>query len=73
MNLYEVWIEGYSITGDSGTARRLGFASGTSFPEVCKKMITDLGWDLQYYDEEKNTFWGSRFFDNEKQARQVFG
>lgn len=70
---FEVWIEGYACTGNSGTAEFLSIEEADSFSEACKKALIRNGWDMSYYDEERNQYWGCRFFDNEIEARKSFG
>jgi len=76
---HKIWIEGYNITGQSQQATQLVKDDGStqweanSFKEACKKAITELGWDMKHYDEDQNIYWGCRFFDSEKSAREAFG
>lgn len=80
MNKYEIWNEGYTATGESGGAQQLtrengdNLFEGETFKEACKNALIELDWDMdRYYDEERNTFWACRFFDNETDARKSFG
>lgn len=70
---YEVWIEGYAATGDRANARFLGKFSGPDFKSACIEAMKALKWDMGYYDEERNSFWACRFYDNEREARASFG
>ena len=70
---YEVWLEGYQATGNSGTAQYLGNFAGRSFPEACKVAVLRNGMNPALYDSERNAFWGCRFFNNEARARRNFG
>jgi hypothetical protein len=70
---FEIWNEGYACTGNSGIAQFLGLEEGKNFSEACKKALIRNGWDMSYYDEECNQYWGCRFFDNEFEARKSFG
>jgi hypothetical protein len=70
---FEVWNEGYACTGNSGTAQFLGTEEADSFQEACKKALIRNGWNMSYYDEENNRYWGCWFFDNEVDARKSFG
>jgi hypothetical protein len=75
----QVWIEGYAATGEHGGAQQLVTPDGKTewegetFKEVVKNALKELEWSMGYYDEEKNTYWGCRFFDNEIEARKSFG
>jgi hypothetical protein len=68
---YEIWIEGYRVTGNSSDATLLGTQEGQTFKEACIAYVkrtrqTD-------YNEERNSIWGCRLFDNEIDARKSFG
>lgn len=73
MKDFEIWVEGYAATGEHAPASFEGIYAGNSFKEACVEMMLDKSWDLRYYDKERNTYWGCRFFDNEAEARQTFG
>lgn len=66
---YQIWSEGYQITGNSGAAHFRGEARGNSFAAAC---IALLGED-EYFDAENLTYWSCRLFDNEEDARMSFG
>ena len=70
---YEVWNEGYSATGESGTAQFLGVHEVDTFKEACKKALIANDWEMEYYNEKTNTYWGCSFYDNETDARKNFG
>jgi hypothetical protein len=73
MKIFEVWNEGYAATGQQEKAQCLGTFEAETFQEACKNALIELKWDMSYYDEEDNSFWACRFFDNEKDARKSFG
>lgn len=75
---WEVWLEGYAATGESSTAQKLTSLlhdrwQGETFQDAVRLALGVLTWDMKYYDEKKNAFWGCRFFDNETDARKSFG
>ena len=70
---YEVWTEGYALSGGSSDASFLGVKKANSFKEACVKAIKDEGFEMIYYNDEDNTYWGCSFFDNEIEARISFG
>lgn len=69
MKEYNVWKEGYSLTGDYAVASYVGSTTGKTFREACIKL---LGGD-EYFDSKNLTVWGCRLFDNEADARESFG
>lgn len=73
MNTYEIWIEGYTASGDSAPAKYVGTASASTFTGACAKALEEAGWDIKYYNSDYNTYWGCRLFDNETEARRRFG
>lgn len=87
MNQYEIWIRGYSATGESEPHRRLlrdgevdSKWSGVTFQQACVKALNELHWPMLYealqgigecyYDRKENSYWGRKFFDNEKDAKR---
>jgi hypothetical protein len=70
---YEVWMEGYSATGDRGYASLLGVFEAPTFKEACDIAIATTMSEQQYYDRERGTYWACRLFDNEADARRAFG
>lgn len=70
---FEVWLEGYAATGERGTAQYLGKQKATSFKEACIQALIDKDWDLSIYDENTNSYWACKFYDNEEEARKSFG
>jgi len=51
MKEYEIWIEGYSATGESGIANFIGKASGNTFVEACNNFEYPEDIKAQYRDE----------------------
>jgi hypothetical protein len=67
--MYEVWSEGYRITGNDGTATLEGRIEADNFHDACVKL---LGERLDKGRDELSV-WGCRLFDNETEARVSFG
>lgn len=85
---FEIWMEGYRATGESGTATYEGKWEGETFDDAVKKyvFVKDLG---HLYDkgsrflprdengimkeEVAHRIWGCRLFNNEADARKSFG
>lgn len=70
---FEVWLEGYIDTGESGKAQFLGVYKGKTFKDACEAAMTDLKWDMDTYDAKTNTYWGCGFFDSGSKARESYG
>ena len=73
MKTFEIWSEGFAVTGNSAIAGFEGNYEGEDFVSACKAMVLAKGWDNRLYSAESNSFWGCRFFDNEADARKSFG
>lgn len=79
--MIDLWMEGYAATGEHKTAELCGTYDTDSIEVAVKE------WYASYkskYPNSSNTllkqqkdgtwaFWGMRFFDNESDARKVFG
>lgn len=74
---FEVWMEGYRVTGNSSTAERLGSAKRDTFRDACDAVMQvkrGEGWEINsFYDRGKLTYWGCKLFNNEAEARKSFG
>lgn len=62
MKEFEIWIEGYSITGNSSNASFIGKAMGETFEEACRNFeepedvpnpYAYMGDDLPKFDKRK--------------------
>jgi hypothetical protein len=76
MKTFQVWVEGYQVTGDSGTHRLAGTVEAETFQEACDIVFSDSTkseyW-RECYNSEKLKFWGCRLFDNATEAAEAFG
>lgn len=68
-NTYEIWSEGYRITGNSSGATYHGTEKASSFAEACDKFFIED----EYYRSSTLTYWACRLFDNEEDARKNYG
>jgi hypothetical protein len=77
MKEYEVWLEGFSATGERGPAHLCGIFRAETFANACYQWVCSLPEiHRKFFRVHKNnqlTYWGCRFFDNEKDARKSFG
>jgi hypothetical protein len=73
--IYEIWMEGYTASGDSGVAHLLGKYEGETFMEAYLKYVkTKYKDDIpDYVRLNEPVIWGCRCYDNEKDARKYFG
>jgi hypothetical protein len=78
MTTYQVWSEGYVVTGMESGATLLGTVVADTFDEAVQKVI-DLTPEENrhfYYKHPEASqwrYWGCRLFDNEADARKSFG
>ncbi|ATS92370.1 hypothetical protein DLP05_083 [Stenotrophomonas phage vB_SmaS_DLP_5] len=70
---FDVWMEGYQASGDSGTAMYMGRARGKDFQTACAKALYNKGCVMSLYNPRLGTYWGCRLYDNEQDARKSFG
>ena len=68
---FEIWEEGYRVTGDGGPAVHLGSANGKDFRSACINFFKEK--ESKDFDADDLTVWGCRLFDNETDARKMFG
>jgi len=72
---WEVWTEGYRVTGNEQGAIFHGIYRGETFQDALMAFKVSLEdakvWSL--VNLAKGTFWGCRFFDNETEARASYG
>lgn len=73
MNTYQIWIEGYSIQGERGTAQFIGTFDGHDFADAVRRFYATHRPNCTTFDAEHLNDWGCRFFDNEADARRTFG
>lgn len=66
---YEVWREGFRITGCWSNASLVGECEANSFAEACEKLLGRSST----FNRERLSDWGCKLYDNEKDARQSFG
>ena len=70
--LYDIWMEGYLATGMEGIpaeARLMECVVADTFQEACD---THFKNDV-LYNSEQLSYWGCCLFDNETDARKMFG
>jgi hypothetical protein len=67
--LFNIWSEGFQTNGESDTASYHGQMEADTFKEACQIMFKEI----DSYDPKRNTLWGCRLFDNERDARRSFG
>lgn len=69
--LYQIWMEGFNITGGQAGASYVGSMEGKDFRDAV------INWYDQHpdinFNAEHLSYWGCGLFSNEAQARQTFG
>lgn len=71
MKSFEIWIEGYQVSGGSSRASRIGEACGETFEDAV--MAHYMANHSSYFDYEELTYWGCRHYETEEEARRSFG
>lgn len=70
---WEIWSEGYRVTGNSAGAQFHGTVDkcvAKTFKEACNIIFRGQEGN---YDPMRLTLWGCELFDNEKDAKKGFG
>jgi hypothetical protein len=72
---YQIWSEGFVVTGNSGTAKLVAAGiKASTFKDACDGFYKDKDRkDWGEYDSDRLTIWGCKLFDNEEDARKAFG
>jgi hypothetical protein len=70
----DLWREGFSMTGESGTAEFLGhYPEAKTVREAADAHAAANPQFAKLYKPEHLTYWGCRLYDNEADARKSFG
>ena len=72
MQLFEIWSEGYAVSGAHGTATLFGTQEAETFKEAIELFFKGRD-DRHYVNSSLTTYWGCELFDNELYARKTFG
>ena len=70
---WELWLEGYSATGQSVNAQFMGMYPGVTFADACDEWVKEDTSRKHCFNRNQLMYWGCRFFDNEAGARKAFG
>jgi hypothetical protein len=70
---WEIWSEGFSATGQHGTAQCFGTFQAETFKDACQQWVDADASRARVFKKDQLTFWGCRLFDNEAEARLRFG
>ncbi len=74
MKSYELWMEGFEVTGSSSKAEFLGCYTAPSFRDAVLKWNEEQSdYDHYFVDPDSLSYWGCRIFDSEQEARKSFG
>lgn len=74
--MFDVWAEGYALTGDWSPAMRLGTFEAETFDEAveaCMRSLPTHKAKLFAHEDGQWTYWGCRLFSDEHAARVAFG
>lgn len=70
---YEIWIEGFVISGGYGHATLLGTSEGQDFKDAVCKWYDAHPIRLFNFNAENLTDWGCGLFPTEAEAKKRFG
>lgn len=69
---WQIWSEGYAVTGNESPARLMGEVEADTFEQACVKW-SEASSEPYLFNQDKLTYSGCRLFDNEADARERFG
>lgn len=70
---FEIWSEGFAVTGQIAGAHYHGSCRGEDFEDACKNFAKENEEFAHYFNENYMSHWGCKLFDNEAEARKHFG
>lgn len=73
---FDVWMEGYSATGQYCPHEFVGKAIAKDFKTACAIAVKERYGEEEfnkYYDADRCSYWGCRCFDNEEDASRLCG
>ena len=70
---WEIWSEGYYLSGEHARARLWGEVVATSFREACARIAVRNAEFAKLYDKDELRWFNCRLYDNERDARKAFG
>ena len=73
MKTYNIWEEGYCVTGGYGKHHLLGTSKGNTFKEAVINWINSHPNFKDLFDEDSLTIWGCRLYPTEEEAAKSFG
>lgn len=87
LKTFEIWMEGYAATGESGTAQKIGEGEGETFDEAVRDyMLKNPKHGIEWNDSRRYStdeaymnrrshwnIWACNLYDNEADARKAFG
>lgn len=77
--LWDIWMEGYAVTGNHNRAQLLANAvQAKTFREAClqyalEKIKEDPSWVNYSFSIEHLSYWGCKWYPDEVSARKHFG
>ncbi len=70
---FEIWSEGYACNEDGGEATKHGECFGKNFEEACENYARARAEFNEHFNRKEMTYWGCSLFDNECDARALYG
>jgi len=70
---FDLWIEGYSVSGCRSKASLLGSYDANDIHDAVAQWREEICYVSNMWNGSFYEFWGCRIFDNEVEARKSFG
>ena len=73
MKRYQLWMEGYMITGGRSDASFIGTSKGENFADAVVNYYNNHPEKASSFNKENLTYWGCQIYPSEREARETFG
>ena len=73
METFEIWMEGYSVTGGYSKHTLLGTSKGNTFREAVINWVNKNPQQKYLFNEDNLSIWSCRLFPTEEEAAKSFG
>ncbi|MCK4521978.1 MAG: hypothetical protein KAU20_05355 [Nanoarchaeota archaeon] len=74
--MIEIWMEGFSVTGQSQGAQKIGEYEVQTFDQAIEQYIAenpDTTLQKDRFGKGRHAIWACELYDNEAKARKSFG
>jgi hypothetical protein len=70
---WDIWSEGFVVTGEAGTAMKMATRVRAATFEEAVRFAAERSHEPWLWDLDRMTYWGCRLYSTEHEARRSFG